>query len=277
MTSRRLTCRFTVFVAFWVSIALVALAQMGRASAQDSTVATVRAHGLRVVAKAYGDEWRGLRAFNWSPGTAVALLVHHPQGGIIDMDEDASELKVLKDDKGTNLLAGAGFGDSGFEFTDTAEDSKALLTHVKGPGVPAKGATEITAQGTIVLLAATAQEKVENKDTALKVGTKVKGGPVQYEISKAGKPEWGDGQLEVTLKATADDSAIKSIEFFDAAGKELEVQDGGKSTMRMMGDVTIERSYLFKIKAASATIRVTYWKDMQKVAVPFDVTTGLGL
>jgi len=53
--------------------------------------AEVSVAGLRIVGEAYGeDNGMGLRAFNWNPGSYLALLLVHEDGGLIDFDANAS-------------------------------------------------------------------------------------------------------------------------------------------------------------------------------------------
>jgi hypothetical protein len=162
-----------------VLVMMVSVALPGARAQEEEGKTTVEVRGLRLVGKAYGDEWRGLRAFNWTPGTSVAVLVQRPGGGIIDMDEDKSEITALTDDKGTNLLEGARFGNTGFSFTNVAEDSKALMTELKGPKVPAAGATKINAKGSLVLLAATEQKTAKTDVGPVEKGRKLKAGPFE--------------------------------------------------------------------------------------------------
>jgi hypothetical protein len=249
-----------------------------RAAAPAAKAPTVEVRGLRVVAAGYGDGMRGLRAFNWSKGVTLALLVQIPDGGIIDLDDDASKLDKFTDDKGTNLLVGGDtWGKVGIGgFASISKDGKACLAELNGKSVPIKGATQVWASGTLVLKCASKKKTVQHKKIALKKGTKIPGA-IPFTIDKVGKPDWGDAALQVTLAAKQDLSSVAEIKFFDAQGKEIESSSAGSSSMRMGPVVNIKRSFNLKKKATNVTIAVTYWTDMRIVKLPFNVKTGVGM
>lgn len=259
---------------------------VGDAEGAAATTAkpTVDVRGVRVVGKGHGKERYGspeLRAFNWSPGTTVVVLVMHPGGGLLELDRKASELKKLADDKGTDLLKASKasvFGARGFGMSSTiSKDGKACMTELVSEGIPAKGAKEIVASGTMVLKAATTTKTFTQRDVALKPGSEIKAGVVAFKITKAGKPQWGDAAMEITLKTTTDIANIAAIKFLDAAGKEIPSSSAGGSTMRMGGSVTVEKNFRFKKKVAVATVAIEYWMDMKTLKVPFDIKATIGL
>ena len=262
-------------VVVMVFLLAASMALSGALAQEGEEKTTVEVRGLRLVGEAYGDEWRGLRAFNWTPGTSVAVLVQRPAGGIIDMDEDKSKIAALTDDKGTNLLEGGKFGTMGFSFTNVAEDSRALMTELKGPKVPAAGATKINAEGTLVLLAATEQKTVKTDVGPVEKGRKLKAGPFEWEITKAGAAE-GRDEFTFTLTSHKALRAVKEMKFVDDEGNELKVQGRGTWTVHRE-QVRVDSNYAISKAPANLGIVVTYWVDMQEVEVPFDLSTGIGL
>ncbi|MHC5053423.1 MAG: hypothetical protein ACYTKD_01760 [Planctomycetota bacterium] len=255
--------------------------------------AKVEARGVKVVGKAFGKQPNTLRPFNSNTGTTVALLVTLPSGGIVEFDRRASKLAGMTDDAGSDLLkekaapkrgrgrmvfGGMGHSQSGFGmFPKVSEDGKACLVETKGPGLPCKGAKGVNVAGTMVLKVSAAKKTARQSGLALRKGAKITAGPVPFTISEVGKPQWGAEPLEVTLHAERDISAIAKVRFLDAAGKEIETEDGGTSRMGMMGKVSVEKAFRLARKVDRATIEITYWDDMKTLEVPFDLKVSMGL
>ena len=269
----------------WTCAVLLAVGAglMGDAEGAAAAKPTVEVSGVRIVGEGYGKTRHGseLRAFNWSPGTAVAVLVKNPGGGLLELDRKASKLKKLADDKGTDLLKtskSSAFGARGFGMgSRISKDGKACMAELVSSGIPAKGAKEIVASGTMVFRFATQKKTFTHKNVALKPGTKVKAGAIAFEITKAGKPRWGDAALEIPLKTNTDISGIAGITFLDAAGKGIPSQEAGGSTMKMGKLITVEKGFQFKKKVTVATIAIDYWMDMKTLKIPFDVKATIGL
>jgi len=270
----------------WTCLVLLVggLGVCGDAAGADAAAKpTVEVCGVRIVGGGYGKTKYGpeLRAFNWTPGTTIAVLVQNPGGGLLKLDRKASKLKTLADDKGTNLLKmskASAFGAPGFGMSsDIGKDGKACMAEFVSEGIPAKGATGIIASGTMVFRCATKKKTFTHKNVALKPGSEIKAGAVVFKIMKADKPKWGKSELEVTLKTNTDISNIAAIRFLDAAGKEIPSKGAGSSTMRMGGRVTVEKGFRFKKKVAVATVAIDYWMDMKTLKVPFDLKATIGL
>jgi hypothetical protein len=233
-----------------------------------------------------------LRAFNFDEGTTLALLVTVPEGGLVSVNTEKMRSR-LTDDKGTDLTAArAAFGMHLQMPPQISPEGKACLIEVSGQRAPAKGAAALTAAGTIYLQCGSRQESARQANVPLKPGTKIAAGPIPFEISKVGKPEFSfefpgmsnqrgptppAEKFEVTLLAHQDCSKIASIAFLDAAGKDLGAKPGSSSSMGMGGMMTVEKSFILAKKVDTATILVTYWADLKEVAVPFDVKATLGL
>ena len=244
----------------------------------------VEANGLRIVKPAPGGNDK-MRAFNWNAGTALALLINRPQGGIVEFEKDSSKVLSFTDDKGKDLSKKETkdrFGSDRAEFgmmPDTSEDGKLCAVEVTAPGTPSKGATAITVSGQIGLLVATQKKDFTAEKVDLKFDTAVSAGAIPFKITQVGKPEWGgsDNAFSVTLEAKQDLQSVADIQFFDAEGKNLGATRGGSQKMGFGGNVVESQSFNFKTKVDTARIVITYWTDMKKVSVPFKVVTGVGL
>lgn len=271
-----------------LALIIVALAALPASAALAGEAApagiTVTAQGLRIIKAPPGGNDK-LRAFNWSPGTSVALLVTAPAGGLVSFDREASKVTAFTDDKGTDLTKSEAkqkfmWDKTGFEMMPSfSDDGKQCATEVRAPGVPAAGATLLNVAGEIALQVATQKKDFAAENVALKPDTKIAAGPIPFTITKTGKPEWGgdDAAFAVTLEAKQDLHNVAEVQFFDAAGKKIEAKRGSSSRMGFMNNVTVTWEYNLKAKAETAKIVITYWMDMRQVSVPFALRLGVGL
>jgi len=257
---------------------VVIIAAFAGLQAAEST-ASVEARGLRIVGPGYGDGHQGLRAFNWSVGSSLALLVQREAGGIIAVDRKKSAVS-LRDDQGNDLMLedgqrahGAGIGMT----PNISEDGKAVMLEVSGPQAPAADAKRLSVTGKVVLRCASQSTVHRNEQVALAVDSTVSAGDLTYTITEVGKPDWGDDPLEVTLHIETDDTQLKSVVFKDADGAVIESREGGTMRMTAFDNVRIDRSFTLKRQVDKATIELEVWTDMQEVAVPVDLSCGVGL
>lgn len=248
------------------------------------TGVTVEAQGLRIVKPPVGGDQK-LRAFNWFPGTCISLLITSPQGGLLDIDRNASALTAFTDDKGKDLTKPEDekqrfHRKAEFATSPTiSEDGKACITEVKAPGVPTKGASLMTVTGKLTLVTATEKQEFTAEGVALKAGSEIKAGAIPFTIKEAAEPKWGskDYPWSVTLVAKKDLTSIADIAFYDAAGKKVESSRGSSSRMSFGSNVTITQTYRLKAKLDTAKVVVTYWTDLKKVEVPVNLKVGVGL
>lgn len=269
------------------------IAGPARSACAQPAAPTVEVRGVCVTAAAYGSGREALRTSS-SKGTTVTLLVTVPGGGLIAVDDEKMQLAKLADDKGTDLRAAPEtIGEMRMvPMPQISADGKACLVELNGPGLPAKGATAILASGSISLKCGSKKETARTEHVALKPGTKVTAGPVTFDISKVGKPQFSFDfagpsdtpsktppaeKFEVTLHASQDCSNIASVTFLDAAGKDLGAKPGSSSSMSMPGMTTVEKSFVLPKKVDTATISITYWTEVKEVTVPFDIKATLGL
>jgi len=269
------------------------IAGPARSTCAQPAAPKVEVRGICIAGAAYGSGMEAL-SFYSVKGTTVVLLVTVPEGGLIAADSEKMKLDKLTDDKGTDLTAATGTaGEMRMApMPRISKDGKACLVELNGPQLPAQGATAILASGTIALKCGSKKETARQENVALKPGTKVSAGPVAFDISKVGKPQFSFGfmgrgaapsttppaeELEVTLHATQDCSAIANIAFLDAAGKDLGARSGSSMTMSGLGMKSVEKSFVLPKKVDAATIVITYWADLKEILVPFDVKATLGL
>lgn len=238
--------------------------------------------GLQVVGKEYQEEGskEELRAFNWSPGINVALLLKSDEKAIVGFNKEKSTLSRFGDDKGKDFLkVKRRFSDRPFSFgmEQESESRKALMTTLESDALPASGATSITVVGELVLSLASKSELKKSEKAAVKKGQKVVVGGETFTIKEAEKPEWGEGKLEITLESAVDLKSFRRVVFYGADGKELESERGMWSSMGMFGKKTYQTSYRFKVKPEELVMGLEVWTDLEVVKVPIDLKIGVGL
>ena len=263
---------------------LMGYATMAQTAAKMPTAApkeiTVEVRGLNVIGEGYGKDENGMAELNvpnGQSGTALTLLIMSPSGGLIAFDKDASKLSAFADNKGTSLLEKRRFGQSGFGgFPKISKDGKACMLEIQGGALPSKDATGLVASGTLVFKTGTTKKEYTQKDVPLTIGSKITVGAMSFEITKIGKPDWGDEPLEIELKTKQDISTMAGIKFLDAAGKEIESDLSSWGNMGFGGMMTYKRSYKLGKMVNKATIVVSVWTDMKTQTVPLNVNTSIG-
>ena len=255
---------------------------LGVASAQLE----VSVAGLQVVGEGYAPESEGkkmgqeLRAFNQSSGTKIALLVKSKGKTIIGMNEDDSNVVVFSDDKGTDFTKvkrrfsrkSVGFG-----FPRLSEDGMALIAEVESSGIPQKGAQSVLLKGALLVSVASKSTLSKSEVTELKKGVKLTVGEQSFEVTKSGKPQWGDDPWSIELKSNVSHKAFKAFKFFDAKGEEIKADKNGSSSMGMFGKRTYTVTFNFARKVDKIVLGLDGWTDLEVVKVPFDVTVKVGL
>ena len=271
--------RFARTALFFVSVAVWTLAGAGTASGQTDNGVSVEARGLRIVQKGYGENMSGVRPFNWSPGTTVALLLRRPAGNIIEVDLDASTLDQFTDDRGTNLLQEAenSFGRTGFGHSaDLSDDGKAAMIEVTGGTVPGPNAKSLKAAGTLSLITASGSKSVKVGEVTFAEDESFKVGDATFTVKSAKPSQWQDDVYEVTFRTPDNVDAIAELTF-EREGQAVESRRSMTSRMGMGDDVTTQWTYSFEDKLESANVAADVWVGLETHDVPFDIDVGLGL
>ncbi|MCY3018907.1 MAG: hypothetical protein NTW87_07760 [Planctomycetota bacterium] len=273
----------------WAAFALACSVLAGEA-ADDLKV---QATGLRLVAPAVSAD-ESVRAFNWSTadwssGTTVALLVSRPGGGLVQFDANGSSLAKFADDKGTDLLAkpasdpAAADGGkrklvpAGFSlFPRVSQDGKFCAVELRGPALPARGASRLRLEGVIAMLCASRKAEFVQKDVALRNSSRITAANVELSICEAGKPETGVEPLGLTLRSYKELHEVAEIRFYKPDGTEIKSRRTGTSTLGVLGALTVDWSFSLAEKVDAATVKVFLWADLQKKQVPFALDIDVG-
>jgi hypothetical protein len=236
------------------------------AAAKAAAAPTVSVAGIRVVGQGYGEDGSEAQPFNESPGVGLAIVVQAKDGGIIAFDDDATALGEISDSEGNSLLDNASI----WPFAKITKDGKALIVEMKTKGVPAVGATHVTAKGTITVTTAsgTKPTKIPNVKLANEATFKVGTGVVTIEDVST-----DEESTSLTFKGSKTVlGSVKGWKFLDAKGAEIESSDRGYGT----SNDTAFKSMSVKTTAKTITLEVDDWQGLKQAAIPFDVKAGLG-
>lgn len=259
--------------------AALGLAGAATVLAQDDNDISIEARGLRIVQAGYGDNMSGVRPFNWSPGTTLAVLLHRPAGNLIEVDLDASSVESFTDDRNTNLLKKTeqSWGRTGFgAFARLSEDGKAAMVEVAGDSLPAPDATTLSAKGTITLVTARGQKTVKAGDVKFAKDESFKIADANFTVESAKPSEWQDDVYEVTFRSRDNLDDIAGLKF-ESDGEKIDARRGVTSTSGMGDNITTRWTYSFKEKLEGASVAADVWVELESHDVPFELEVGLGL
>lgn len=225
----------------------------------------VVAGAIQIVKVTVADDGLG-RPFQADNGTTLVLWVKLPAGqGLIELDEDASVLQHVGDDKGSNM--GGRFGSFPKEF----KDGRGGTIDITSSGFPASGATAILAEGTLSMRIASGTHKIRVAKVMLQNNAKLTLGKTPVVVAEV---ETQDDSQNFTLKLPRQVmTEIKQVVFLDAKGQPIEGSSTGNGYMNDAG----EMRFTIKTAAKTLTLEFEMWHGLRTVKVPFSVKAGLGL
>ena len=220
-------------------------------------------------------------AFGHFAGTSLHLKVTSASKTFLEVSEDASKLARFVDDKKTDLSKQRrqGFGSDWLKGpTRIAPDGHSCVLQIGSDVLPAPGATRLSLKATVAILCGSQEKTATQPDVQLKVGRKLKLGPIPLAVQRAEDGGWNpDTKFSVTLASSTSLAKIKELAFLGPGGKEIPHRLEGSGTMGMPGSVTYTRRYGLSEKVAEAGLRITYFEKTETLNVPIDITTGVGI
>ncbi len=222
--------------------------------------------GIQMVNVAVPDNDFSAKPFHEDNGTKIVLWVKMPAGqGLIEIDEDASLLASVGDDKGSNI--GGKFGSFPQEF----KDGSGGIIEIESTGFAAPGATAILAEGSVAMKVATGTRKTRVANVRLQNDATFRFG--QTTITVAEVETQGESQT-FTLKLPRQlMTSIKNVVMLDAKGQPIE---GNRTSSGYMNDAA-EMGLSVKTAAKTVTLEFEAWQGLKTIKVPFKVRAGLGL
>lgn len=222
--------------------------------------------GVQVVKVAVPGNDFSSKPFNQDNGTKIVLWIKMPAGqGLIEIDEDASLLQAVTDDKGANI------GGKFESFPDEFKDGSGGIIEIESTGFAGPTATALLAEGTLALSVATSTKKTRVPNVRLVNETTFTFEKTTMTVSGVE----ADGEtLKFSIKLPRQVmTALKGVAFFDAKGQPLE---GDTSGSGYMNDAA-EMSFSVKTKARAVTVEFDAWQGLRTIKVPFKVRAGLGI
>jgi hypothetical protein len=264
----------------------VAISAPSISLAADKAEPAVRVVGLSVAKADPNDKFGQSLARMLQSGTQVFLRYADPSKRFIKLETDVSKIETFKDDKDTDMnkdlktskgfTRRAGFG----SFPKISPDGKSVGFAITSPNCPAPGAKELVLAGTVTLVAAKSVKTEEQKAVSLEKGSKVTIGPAPFEIVEAKdmKPDnWSKMLFTMTFQTGKSVDSIKKISFLDEAGKEIKSRRAGRISMGVTGKRTHKFEYQLEKKHKTATLKIEYYEGLERVSVPIDLRTGVGI
>ena len=199
---------------------------------------------------------------------------------IIEIDPKSVKVDAFSDDKGTDLTKGRPDPwrrPRRPEAPPVSKDGKACLLELAGPGVPAKGAREIRASGSMRVRLSLEKKTGRHKDVTLKVGAPINAGKILCSVSSVKYASWVGGGTMLTLRMYKRYPEIARFRFYDERGEEIPSGQTGSASRSGPGVRFYEKSFSLRKKAEKATVEVSYWADPRDVRVRFDVKASVGM
>jgi hypothetical protein len=237
-------------------------------AAAPSAPPRITAVGIRVTGLGLGASGTELKPFNESPGTTLALAIEAPKGtGIVTVDDDASKLESVADDKGQSLLEEGRIG----PFPKISEDGSAALFEVEVRGRPSAGASSVSVQGTVAMTLAGGSKPFRAANVKLDANQTFKIGSTTLTISDP-KVEDEETQFTVNLPRSLL-TTIREIRFFDAKNGPVEGHRRGSGYFNEKAELELS----VKSKEKAITIEFDVWQNLKTAKFPFAVDAGLGM
>jgi hypothetical protein len=192
------------------------------------------------------------------------LWVKMPAGqGLIDIDEDASLLQSVGDDKGTNI--GGKYG----SFPRVFKDGSGGTIEIASTGFPAAGATAVLADGSLAMSVASGTRKTRVANVRLQNDAKFTFEKTPMAVAEVGAE--GDAQTFTLKLPRRVMESIKDVVFLDAKGQPIEGRRTGSGYMNDAG----EMSFSLNSTAKTVTLEFEAWQGLRVVKIPFKVKAGL--
>ncbi|MEQ8209319.1 MAG: hypothetical protein RH917_05755 [Lacipirellulaceae bacterium] len=258
-------------VAVKIAFALVALSTVLSPAAQAEV--TAKAVGLSIAMKDPESKYNGAYAMGMQPGLKLAVMVQSEKRKIIN---------VVVNPKQPPKISAGGESLSAEEqhmfSPNVSDDGLRAILDVNAKKLPTKGTEKLLVTGELLVSTGgkTAESKVEAK---LAKGAKFKLAGINVEVTDAGKPDWGDEPLSVTLQ-TSDAGGfdkIKELVFLDEAGNPIKSKTGGTMTMNFGASKKIAVDYRLAKKVEKATLKAETYTDLETKPLPLKLEVGLGL
>lgn len=255
-----------------------------KAATKPAAKTKVSVVGLSVARAKPGDKYGRSMAGALSAGTHLYLQIVREDKFFISLDKKGTTLEIFADDKGLELaLPGPAerweLRWLGTMFNSISADGHTYSFSVQGTKrTPTPGSKALKVKATVSILCGSDEKFAEQKDLALKAGTKITVGPVPMTIKKVSEQKWGkETNTLITLESNKSFDPIKQIKFFDADGNRIKGRRTSSGYSGMFGKYIYTRTISLSTQADTATLKMAYFGKTEKLKVAIDVSVSLGL
>ncbi len=161
-------------------------------------------------------------------------------------------------------------------MSEISSDRKAVMFEINGLNLPDEKATSINASGYVLIKTAINKKPYKIDDVVLKIGSKLDFAGVQIEITKLGKPIWGEGAVSVVFSSNNDISKISNIMFYDTKGIIIKSSSEGSGIQTFDNKKTYEKAYNLQKQPEIINLSVICWEEIKTVKLPFNIITSVG-
>lgn len=226
--------------------------------AGESKFKSLRLAGVRIVSPSSDQD---VRPFNWSAGTAVALIGELP-GAVISADEGNIEVFTLNN--GQDLMSSKSW-DHKPRSIDLSDDGTLMGFEVQSDQLPEAGATSIKMlKGEIVCMAAGSTKVIDLAFAKIEKGEKSE--HCGAEITELKKSQYNKGKTEISIRFELKKDLIKDVGFFDKGGVQIESKQNGYSWSGGKGQLTL---ICDDSLAPDSVVKVELYDDLKKHVLPF--------
>ena len=247
---------------------------------------SARVVGLRVIDQTFPSDAFEYSPFTGEAGTQLKLLVSSSDKSIVEVLRDESSISSMKADDHQDLLrksdetsdsqAGVSFLNSAISpFLTLSKDRSQAVVEVNAPAVPAKQSGHIAMEGQLAIRVAKKEETIRLENVALESGPLDLNG-FDVAITEAAKKVDWDGVERLTIDLTfrgESADAIKSVRFLGPAGHEVDIEGGSTMTFPTGKVMT----FPLADDIGRATIVLEFWRGVETIVLPLDVTQTIGL
>lgn len=210
-------------------------------------------------------------------GTVLTLRVTRAGKHFLGLDAKASKLTTFADDRGAALVDDA---------------AKALKTWAEGPcwvsptgqhcildllalQTPSAGASQIRLKAELILNCGLDGVTAERPDFRFEKDARlalVPGSPMTVADVR-----FDANATYVTFSMQKIPDNVAAVSFLGRDGKEIDMQELSRSVVGFMDETIYEITYGLRNRVQAATIRVKYFRRIEKLTVPVDIAVGIGL
>lgn len=242
----------------------------------------LRVVGVSVAMPDPNDKFGQSMAKGLSGGTGVHFAIATPNNFLVAIDRESCKLAAFTDDKGAALAAAAAkageFGESWLgPWTEIDASGHLAKISIVSSKLPTRGAKAVSIKAIVGYISGIGSKNFEQKDVPLAKGAKITVGPVPMEIEQTSAANFDGPSLTVEFKSNKSFDAIRSLSFVGSDGKQIESSPSGSGSMGFAGNMTYTRAYSLKGSPQKATLKISCFERTEKIAIPIDVTVGVGL